>query len=708
MKHRLNDLNSKQREAVLHFKGPLLILAGAGSGKTRTMAYRIAHLIAERHYDPRSILGLSFTNKAARELKERVHGLLKRANAPAGSTKGLTITTFHSLGVRILREFGEALGFTRDFTIMDRSEQMEIVRQSLRRIHVDDRKFDPEFILFQIGQTKNKLLTGEEAEAALLALKDPFKTVSDYGAVAASIFPRYQDELKKLNAMDFDDLLFHTVLLLRDHPEIRSTLNHRYQQILVDEYQDTNPTQFEILKLLTEAHQNLCVVGDDDQSIYSWRGADPTHILGFEKSYREAKRITLDQNYRSTQTILEAANSVIQKNTKRFDKRLWSDKGTGLELQLLLHEDERDEADRIAEEILARARTIREGIEHKLRPWQDFAVLFRSNAQARLIEEAFRNRRIPYRVVGTYSFLDRKEVKDLLAYWRVILSPKDDVAVRRILNWPGRGIGKSTFEKLHHESIGDQIGMLEAIDRIKDEAMPRIRTALVRFRAQLDDLRHKLLELPHTTETVQMWAHEVLEVFEFKRGFAADCDDPIQAERREESVRQLCDQWIRTYKSEEIPHRSLREFIQNLMLDATEEEDEASSQRDEVTLLTLHAAKGLEFPIVFLIGMEDGILPHRKVIEESGSIEEERRLCYVGITRGQQEVILSRSKNRNRYGKKVPSLASRFLEEIPEKLLRTQDFSSSPDLSDPKAVEQHETRVRSFLDEMRARIQKTP
>lgn len=704
----LSKLNPNQREAILHETGPLLILAGAGSGKTTTMAHRISHLLAARHVSPTAILGLSFTNKAAHELKERVRGLLSKVSGPR-ATRGLTVSTFHSLCVRILRNHGSHLGFQTNFTILDENDRKDLLRQILRNIRIDDRKFDLDRILFEIGQAKSRLLRTEEAEHYFL---QGGKLPSDYAIATASSFGRYQEQLKLLNAMDFDDLLYHGVRLLEDHEEVRKHYNFRFRHILVDEYQDTNPTQFRLLSLLTQEHQNICVVGDDDQSIYSWRGADPTHILEFNKHYPAARIITLDQNYRSTSSILEAANAVIANNSKRHAKRLWSDRGQGSPLLEVITEDDRAEAEYVAREIFTQS-------HEQNRPWKEFAILYRSNAQSRVFEEALRRHQIPYKIVGGMSFLDRKEVKDVLSYWRLIVNPKDDASLRRILNWPARGIGKASAEALFTYAFEKHIPILESIRPFLQEGNLNVKTTtcLESFLQLIQHLHEELSTLQPTAESLANWGRSCLEKIGAKRAIEEESDDPVQFSRKWDNVDELVHSLGQVEKEELDEHASqpvliLQEFLHRMTLEAQDKEDEEEDSKkdndaNQVTLLTLHGAKGLEYPVVFLVGMEEGLLPHRRTIEEATDFSEERRLCYVGITRAKDHLTLTRARNRIRYGKPVPRYRSRFMNEIPAEYLTVSDESHGPDHTDTQEARQaHEDKVLNHLASIRALIEK--
>ncbi len=713
----LNRLNPCQRDAVLHSLGPLLILAGAGSGKTSTMAYRIAHLISERHVPGNAILGLSFTNKAATELKQRVRKLVSQTSGRKAS-QGLTITTFHSLCARILRAHAERLGFQGNFTILDQNDQVGVLRQVLRNIRIDDRRFDPDVILFEIGQAKNRLMSVEEAETYFLESK---KLAPDYGLAAASAFGKYQDQLRILNSMDFDDLIYYTVKLLENEADIREGYNFKFRHILVDEYQDTNATQFKILRFLTEKQQNLCVVGDDDQSIYAWRGADPTHILGFKNQYPEAKVVSLEQNYRSTSKILEAANCVIAKNKNRYPKKLWSDRGPGEPLVEVIVEEDRAEADFVAEEILRRSQAQGRG-------WGDFGLLYRSNAQSRVFEEALRRRQIPYKIVGGLSFLARKEVKDALAYWRLIVNPKDDASLRRILNWPARGIGKTSVDILSAYAFENTLPMFGAITAAVGSAsrmQQKTAQALFGFRDLILDLRKRLEETDPTSVALAAWARESLERVQAKRALEEESDDPVQTAKKWENVEELVHSLGQTSFAEEPseaqelsePKNSraapflLGEFLNRMILEAQEsekdqEEKDKDTQKNQVTLLTFHGAKGLEFRVVFMVGVEEGFLPHKRTLDEVTDLSEERRLCYVGMTRAQDHLFLIRAKNRIRYGKPQPRLPSRFLEEIPKDLLVRMDESGTPDPSSEEARQEHEVKVKNYLADIRSRLMK--
>ncbi len=714
----LSRLNPQQREAVLHVNGPLLILAGAGSGKTNTMTHRIAYLIAVKKIPPSQILGLSFTNKAATELKERVRNLVKKVSGEKAS-KGLVISTFHSLCVRILREFAPLVGYTNTFSILDTSDQEGIIKEILKYINIDSKKFDPSWILFQIGQAKNKFLTGENANHFFDTLKGPKVSFDEYSIALQSIYPRYQERLKLLNAMDFDDLLFNTVNLLENHPVVRQKLSQRYKYILVDEYQDTNPSQFRLLEALTSTHQNICVVGDDDQSIYAWRGADPTHILHFDQYFPNTKKIILEQNYRSTEMILKAANEVISKNSKRFQKKLWSDKGLGSPIHMVAVEDDRAEAQMVIEELLAKEN---DGAQKdQVSQWNRYAILYRSNAQSRIFEESLRLHHIPYKLVGAMSFLDRKEVKDVLCYWKLALNPNDDTALRRIINWPARGIGKTSIEKIHTHAVQQNISFYEAMNDhlILQDFNEKTRAGISNLTSILEKLREKIRTIVRSDfpnmdgeflHAVSSWAKSSLEELGIKKAILEEDEDPAKAQRRFESVEELANAIgmmdLPPYQAEisTTGESLIQEYLSSLVLNAKEEEDEFNESKNAVTLMTLHGSKGLEFPVVFLVGLEDGCLPHQRTIDEGTDLSEERRLFYVGITRAQEELYLIRSKNRIRYGKSIPRNPCRFLADIPGEILLERDESSTPNFQSKEAQKKHEDEVANFFAEIQQRL----
>lgn len=724
----LSRLNPEQRAAVLHTEGPLLILAGAGSGKTNTMTHRIAYLIAEKGIPASRILGLSFTNKAATELKDRVRSLVKKT-AGDKAAKGLIVSTFHSLCVRILREYADRIGYTREFSILDPSDQEAIVREILKHVNIDSKKFDPAWILFQIGQAKNKFLSGDSALEFFNGLKGPKVSYDEYSIAVQSVFPRYQERLKLLNAMDFDDLLFNAVTLLESHEEIRKGLSWRFQYILVDEYQDTNPAQFRLLEALTCTHRNLCVVGDDDQSIYAWRGADPAHILGFHEHFEDTTRIILNRNYRSTENILKAANEVIAKNQKRHPKSLWSGKGEGSPIHLIAVEEDRAESQMVVEEIkkiaVERSGASEEGGGGGPVFWNEFAILYRSNRQSRIFEESLRLQQVPYKLVGALSFLDRKEVKDILCYWKLVLNPKDDTALRRVINWPARGIGKASIEAIHEASVKKGCSFYEAmlLEEVTGDLNDRAKKGIGSFLQTIDELRRGLARIRREDfadqdgaflSAVSEWARASLERVGAKLALQAEEEDLAKAQRRFENIDELASSIgmmdlapLSQVESPKTAEPVLEEFLSQLVLNSKEEEDKEETPQNAVTLMTLHGAKGLEFPVVFLVGLEDGNLPHQRTIDEGTDLSEERRLFYVGITRAKEVLYLSRAKNRIRYGKAVPRNPCRFLEDIPQDLILERDESSTPQFKSEEAAKRHEEEVLNFFEEIQKRLKKS-
>lgn len=720
----LSRLNAEQRTAVLHTEGPLLILAGAGSGKTNTMTHRIAYLIAEKKVPASRVLGLSFTNKASTELKERVKKLISKV-AGDKAAKGLVVSTFHSLCVRMLREFAPRIGYTPQFSILDPSDQESIVREILKLINIDSKKFDPSWILFQIGQAKNKFLSGEAAAQFFDTVKGPKVSYDEYSIALQSVFPRYQERLRLLNAMDFDDLLYNAVTLLETHQDVRDTLSTRFRYIMVDEYQDTNPAQFRLLEALTSTHKNICVVGDDDQSIYAWRGADPAHILGFDQHFYGTKKIILDQNYRSTNTILQAANEVIAKNSKRYPKSLWSGKGPGSPIHLVAVEDDRAEAQMVVEEIQRRAtERALNSADPNFVPWRDFAILYRANAQSRIFEESMRLHSVPYKLVGTMSFLDRKEIKDILCYWKLVLNPNDDASMRRIVNWPARGIGKATIELVHERSVKSGKTFYETMleEEVTTQLNEKTQKGVGQFCQLLDELRKNLASIERVQygsqdelflAAISEWAKNSITRIGAKLALQNEEEDIAKAQRRLENVEELASAIgmmdLAPYLEAGSPQTAievLQEYLTQLILNSKEDKDDDDIPQNAITVMTLHGAKGLEFPIVFLVGLEDGYLPHQRTIDDGTDLSEERRLFYVGITRAKEELYLVRAKNRIRYGKPIPRNACRFLTDIPAELTLERDESSTPEFRSEEAEKKHEEEVSNFFAEIQKRLKK--
>jgi DNA helicase-2/ATP-dependent DNA helicase PcrA len=631
---RLEELNPPQREAVVTVDGPVLVLAGAGSGKTRVITYRVAHLL-ERGVRPEEILAVSFTNKAATEMRERVERLV------GARGKKVTLCTFHALGLQILKQEKAALGMPSGFTIYDASDQLGTLREIVRRVHMDDRKFDLKAIQFRISRAKNAFMSADEY------LED----VGDheYDLIAADVYPKYQEALRNFHAFDFDDLICETVRLFDRDENVRKQWQFKY--VMVDEYQDTNRAQFLFLHHLVEQYGNICVVGDDDQSIYGWRGAEAGHILEFDRHFPGARIVKLEENYRSTPQILNAANGVIAHNLKRHDKRLWTARRDGDKLQMIVCEDADAEAQFVAEEIEVLGATR----GYKLR---DCAVLYRSNIQSKALEEALRAQRINHRVVGGQAFFDRKEVKDAIAYLKLAVHPRDEISLRRIINYPARGIGATTLEKLAEYARENSCTLWDAC--VKSPLKKEV-TAF----CDLIERGRAYLAGPVLRDGAKQFLEET-GIPDDLRGAGS----PIQAQRRIENLEGFLDSLKRFQERE---GRDLGMFLHRLTLQSKDDEEEDG---DEVTLVTLHGAKGLEFPVVFLVGMEEELLPHKRTLYPQGpdvqdatvDLGEERRLMYVGITRAKEVLYLTRARTRSHRASAQDRTASRFLDEIPVEL----------------------------------------
>lgn len=635
---RLEELNPPQREAVVTVEGPVLVLAGAGSGKTRVITYRVAHLL-ERGVPADDILAVSFTNKAANEMRERVERLVGQRG------RKVTLCTFHALGLQILKQERQALGMGSGFTIYDASDQLGTVRELVRRVSVDDRKFDLKAILFRISRAKNAFMSPEEY---LEELGD-----DEYDLITADLYPKYQEALRSFHAFDFDDLICETVRLFDRDEQVRQKWQSRFRYVMVDEYQDTNRAQFLFLEHLVAGHKNLCVVGDDDQSIYGWRGAEAGHILEFDRQFPGARMVKLEENYRSTPQILDAANAVISHNKKRHEKRLWTARRAGDKLQHIVCEDAEAEAQFVAEEIEVLRAT--RGYKHR-----DCAILYRSNVQSRPIEEALRAQRLPYRVIGGQAFFDRKEVKDAISYLKLALQPRDEISLRRIINYPARGIGGTTLEKLSEHAKQTGISLWDACVK----APPR--KEVTAFCDLIERGRAYLAE-----GSLRDGARKFLDEAGLPDDLRGAAASPIQAQRRLENLEGFLTSLQRFQERE---GRDLGAFLHRLTLQSKEEDDGAGS--DEVTLVTLHGAKGLEFPVVFLVGVEEELLPHKRTLYPQGpdvldavvDLGEERRLMYVGITRAKELLYLTRARTRSHRASAQDRTPSRFLDEIPPAL----------------------------------------
>ncbi|AYW48651.1 DNA helicase PcrA [Tetragenococcus osmophilus] len=643
----LTNMNQKQEEAITTTEGPLLLMAGAGSGKTRVLTHRIAYLIEERSVNPWNILAITFTNKAAKEMKGRVKELLGK------QAEDIWVSTFHSMCVRILRRDVERIGYSKNFTIIDTAEQRTLMKNVLKILDIDPKKYDPRAILGSISNAKNALLTPENYQKM---------QGSYFEEIVGKCYEVYQKELYKNQCMDFDDLIMNTITLLENNSEVLQFYQNKFQYIHVDEYQDTNHAQYHLVNLLAKRLKNLCVVGDADQSIYGWRGADMQNILDFEKDYPEAQTILLEQNYRSTQNILEAANQVITNNQNRKDKNLWTDNITGETITYYRGDSERDEAQFIVE-------TMQDTMNNEGKKYGDFAVLYRTNAQSRVIEEMLLKANIPYTMVGGHKFYDRKEIKDVLAYLNAIANPADSLSLSRIINTPKRGIGPGTMEKLNDFADFNGMPLLEAAENIElSNISGKVGKKLKAFGDMIGNFQQMIPYLSMTELT-----KEVLQESGYYDELKAQNSLESQArlENLEEflTVTQDFDKQYENMADEEkeAPENKLTVFLNDLSLlsDVDQYEEESS----EVTLMTLHAAKGLEFPVVFLIGMEENIFPLSRSLMEESELEEERRLAYVGITRAEEKLYLTNAFSRTLYGKPQYNRPSRFVEEINPELL---------------------------------------
>ncbi|MGE4273000.1 MAG: DNA helicase PcrA [Desulfitobacterium sp.] len=661
--YRLEDLNPVQRQAVEHREGPLLILAGAGSGKTRVLTYRIAHLIAQG-IEPWNILAITFTNKAAQEMRERVYSLV------GSEGRGLWVATFHSACVRILRnEIGYLPGYSRSFVIYDSGDQLALVKSCMKELALDEKKFAPRAILSTISDAKNKLQTPDDFS----------RRATDYfEQKVEAVYNLYQKKLIGNNALDFDDIIMLTVRLFRENPEVLAQYQDKFRYILVDEYQDTNHAQYALVNLLAKKYRNLCVVGDDDQSIYMFRGADVQNILDFERDYPEAKVLKLEQNYRSTKYILQAANAVVQNNTERKEKSLWTDNEDGQPIVYYVSENEHDEARYIAERIQRLLNV--EG-----RRFNDFAVLYRTNAQSRVVEERFMREGIPYRIFSGLKFYERMEIKDILAYLRILHNPAEQVSFSRILNVPKRGLGESTLEKILDYATEQEMPVLDAImeaDYIP-ELQSRAKKPLLAFAQLMQELKVLAVEESSVTRLVE----EVLKRTGYWDNLMSDKSP--EAEARLENIREFlsvtaeydekADQYEETVEAEgmeEAVRPGLAGFLEQVSLvaqiDTLDQGDEA------VVMMTIHSAKGLEFPVVFLGGMEEGIFPSSRSMLDPVSLAEERRLCYVAITRARERLYLSYAQQRMLYGRTQYNRPSEFFQEIPTHILVDHDPIDPP------------------------------
>lgn len=646
----LEYLNDRQKEAVLYGDGPLLILAGAGSGKTSVLTKRVAYLIKERNVSPKNIVAITFTNKAAKEMKERI---IKEVGKEGYD---IQISTFHSFGLRIIKENYEKLGYEKNFTIIDSDDSLTVVKKILKEMGIDSTRFNPKFIKNQISSCKNEMVTPEKYK----------NLVNDeLSDITYKVYKKYQDTLLRNNSLDFDDLLIKPIELFNKYKEVLENYQELFKYVFIDEYQDTNEAQYILSKMISAKYKNICVVGDDAQSIYSWRGANFKNILNFEKDYKNAKVILLEQNYRSTKTILNAANSVIKNNINKKDKNLWTDNSTGEKIKYVRTNDEKDEASYVTREI---RNLVNNGVS-----LDDIAVLYRTNAQSRTIEEGFLNSNIPYKIVGAFAFYSRKEIKDLLAYLKLIYNTKDDVSLMRIINYPKRKIGAKTIENLSMDAVLNGTSMFDVISSGKE----------LEFKKLILEMKEKS-EVLSLTETIDM----VLD----KSGIKSELESEhtLEADIRLENLNEF--KSITKTFEEESGIASLEDFLNEVSL-VSDVNDQKNDNSPKVTLMTIHAVKGLEYKYVFVIGMEENIFPHVNSCEEDGGIEEERRLCYVAITRAKEKLYLVNALRRMLYGKTSVNMPSRFINEIdkdlidaPEKKMVNMKFNKKEAFNDDNGL----------------------
>lgn len=637
MQNLIEGLNDKQKEAVLATEGPCLVIAGAGSGKTKVLTHKIAYLISEKNVKPYNILAITFTNKAASEMKQRVEKIV------GDVAQEMWMGTFHSICVRILRRFIDRIGFDTSFLIFDTSDQKTVVKECLKALNIDDKTFSDRSVLSEISNAKNEMLTPKAYQAKY---SGEFRKEK-----IGQVYELYQKRLRENNAIDFDDIINYTIDILSENPDVLQYYTEKFKYVLVDEYQDTNKAQFTLVTILASRYGNITVVGDNDQGIYSFRGADISNILNFEKDFPGTKIIKLEQNYRCTGNILKAANTVIKHNENKYEKKLWTENEDGSLPCLYQAEDEYDEANYVVKQI-EHLKT-----EEYLKP-KDFVILYRMNAQSRAIEDILRRENIPYKIVGGLKFYERKEIKDTIAYLRLIHNTSDNLSLKRIINEPKRGIGKTSLDKI--QEISDRTGtsMYEIIKHAEEFDLNRVKANAEEFINLIEELRLKKQEL-----SISELLKEVLNKSGYTR--ALELENTVEAETRMQNLEEFLTVAIEF--EEESADNTLPEFLESITLSS--DVDEMQDEDNTVTLMTLHSAKGLEFPVVFLVGMEEGIFPGYKSIGEPKELEEERRLFYVGITRAKQFLHLTCAKHRTIFGSTSYNAVSRFIKEIPDNLL---------------------------------------
>ncbi|MFR7634177.1 MAG: DNA helicase PcrA [Lachnospirales bacterium] len=637
MQNLIEGLNDKQKEAVLATEGPCLVIAGAGSGKTKVLTHKIAYLLSEKNVKPWNILSITFTNKAANEMKQRVEKLVGEAS------QEMWLGTFHSICVRILRRFIDRIGFDTTFLIFDSTDQRTLVKECIKSIGLDDKLFTDRSVLSEISNGKNDML---EPKAYQVKYNGDFRKEK-----IGEVYELYQKKLKENNALDFDDIINYTIKILTENPDVLEYYTEKFKYVLVDEYQDTNKAQFMLVSILASKYGNITVVGDNDQGIYSFRGADITNILNFEKDFPGSKIVKLEQNYRCTGNILKAANAVIKNNENKYDKKLWTENEEGKLPCIYKAEDEYDEASYIVKQINMLK------MEEYLK-LSDFVILYRMNSQSRAIEDIFRRENIPYKIIGGLKFYERKEIKDIIAYLRLIFNTSDNLSLKRIINEPKRGIGKTSLDNI--QDISDKTGksMYEIIKYAEQYELNRVKANSIQFVEVIEDLRKQVNQIPIS---------ELIKLTLNKTGYvkALENENTIEAESRIQNLEEFLTVAIEF--EEQMAENTLAEFLESISL--TSDIDNMEESEDTVTLMTLHSAKGLEFPVVFLVGMEEGIFPGYKSIGEIKELEEERRLFYVGITRAMQYLYLTCAKRRTIFGSTSYNQMSRFLKEIPKDLL---------------------------------------
>lgn len=632
----INDLNPVQKEAVLHTDGPLLVLAGAGSGKTRVLTYRIAYLIKEKSVYPGSIMAITFTNKAANEMKERIHKLV------GDVSEGMWIGTFHSICVRILRRDIEKLGYQKSFVIYDSSDQQTLIKQCLKELNYNEKNYPPGFVHSEISKAKNSLIDHNRYEK-LYGGDFKLKKISE-------IYSLYQKKLKSYNALDFDDLIFRAIELFNENQDILEYYQKKFKYILVDEYQDTNTAQYELISMMASFHRNLCVVGDDDQSIYGWRGADITNILNFEKEFNNCKVVKLEQNYRSTQNILDAANNVIKNNSGRKAKELWTDNGNGALINIFEAENEHDEADYVAN--IIKKETSCNNYEYN-----QFAILYRVNAQSRVFEESFMKNSIPYRIIGGQKFYERKEIKDILAYLRAIQNPNDSVSLKRIINVPKRGIGDTTIDKIEDIAKIQEISLYQSLMAVPND--DKVYNKISVFLKIINDL----INLKDSLKVSDL-INKILDCTGYIKQL--ENEETVEAQTRVENLKEFISVALEYEEKNDNP--ILEEFLAAISL--VSDIDNIDGNENAVLLMTLHSAKGLEFDNVIMSGVEEGMFPSYRSSLDETELEEERRLCYVGITRSRHNLYITYARQRTIFGNTGYYKESRFIKEIPDELVQ--------------------------------------